>query len=107
MVHYWIHTYWSIFVRIDCTLNSARYISGELRPATLPFIRALQNSTFQQDNVRLHVAGIVQTFLDTENFQLLSWPARSPDLSPIENVWFMVAERLAPHHTLLTTIDEL
>lgn len=97
----------SPLVRIEGTLNSGRYISGVLRPVALPFIRALRNATFQQDNARPHVAGIVRTFLDTENVRLLSWPARSPDLSPIENVWSMVAERLARHHTAVTTVDEL
>ncbi|GFX60918.1 uncharacterized protein TNCV_2275511 [Trichonephila clavipes] len=29
----------SLLVRIDDTFNSARYISGVLRPVTLPFIR--------------------------------------------------------------------
>ncbi|GFV47331.1 hypothetical protein TNCV_4829871 [Trichonephila clavipes] len=37
-------------------------------------------------------AGIVRTFLDAENVRLLPWPAHSPYLSPIENVWFMLAE---------------
>ncbi|GFW54353.1 hypothetical protein TNCV_3703131 [Trichonephila clavipes] len=37
----------------------------------------------------------------------LSWPAHSPDLSLIENIWSMVAERLARHHTPVTTVDEL
>ncbi|GFU63759.1 hypothetical protein TNCV_3321561 [Trichonephila clavipes] len=51
-----------------------------------PFIRALPHPTFQQDNVRPHVAAIVQTFLDTENIRLLPWSAGSPYLPPIENV---------------------
>ncbi|GFV16180.1 hypothetical protein TNCV_3379441 [Trichonephila clavipes] len=38
----------SPLVRIDGTLNSARYISGVLQPVVLPFIRALRNTTFQQ-----------------------------------------------------------
>ncbi|GFT34665.1 hypothetical protein TNCV_1536031 [Trichonephila clavipes] len=36
--------------------------------------------------------GIVRTFLDTENVRLLPWSARSPDLSPIGNVWSLAAE---------------
>ncbi|GFW50226.1 HTH_Tnp_Tc3_2 domain-containing protein [Trichonephila clavipes] len=52
-----------------------------------------------QNIARPHVAGIVQTFLDTENARLLSWPLRSPDLTPIEQV--------ASHHTLITNVDEL
>ncbi|GFW78859.1 uncharacterized protein TNCV_2058801 [Trichonephila clavipes] len=35
------------------------------------------------------------------------WPARSSDLSLIENFWSMIAERLALHHTPVTTVDEL
>ncbi|GFV97921.1 uncharacterized protein TNCV_5069611 [Trichonephila clavipes] len=40
----------SPLVLIDGTLNSARYISGVLRPVALHFLRALKNRTFQQDN---------------------------------------------------------
>ncbi|GFT79648.1 transposable element Tcb1 transposase [Trichonephila clavipes] len=70
----------SPLVRTHGTLNSARFISGVLRPVALPFIRALRNPMFQQDNKRPHFAIIVRTFRDTENVQLLPWPARSPNL---------------------------
>ncbi|GFT50418.1 uncharacterized protein TNCV_1004201 [Trichonephila clavipes] len=62
----------SSLVRIDGTLNSARYISSVLRPVVLSFIRVLRNPTFKQDNTRSQVAGIVRTFLDTENVRLLA-----------------------------------
>ncbi|GFX61655.1 transposable element Tcb1 transposase [Trichonephila clavipes] len=65
-------------------MNSARY-GGVLQPVDLPFIPALRSPTFQQDNARQHVVGILRTFLDGENVRLLTWPARSQDLSPIEN----------------------
>ncbi|UYV61874.1 hypothetical protein LAZ67_1006915 [Cordylochernes scorpioides] len=41
----------------------------------------------QQDNERPHVARIVQRFFVNRQIELLPWPARSPDLSPIENMW--------------------
>ncbi|GFY36862.1 hypothetical protein TNCV_2568241 [Trichonephila clavipes] len=62
------YTSQSPLVRIDSTLKSARYISGVLRPGSLPFIRALRNPTLQLDNTRLHVAGIVRTFLIQKMF---------------------------------------
>ncbi|GFX74762.1 uncharacterized protein TNCV_3121911 [Trichonephila clavipes] len=102
-----VYTLQSRFVRTDSTLNSARYISGVLRALSLPFIQALRNLMFKQDNTWPHVAGILQTFLDTKNVWLLPWPSHSLDLSPIENVWSMVAERLALDHTPVTTFDEL
>ena len=58
----------SPLVHYDGTLNNHRYIFVVLRPVALPFLSALRNATFQQDNALRHVAGIVRTFLDTENF---------------------------------------
>ncbi|GFX77602.1 transposable element Tcb1 transposase [Trichonephila clavipes] len=49
----------------------------------------------------------VMTYPDTKNVRLFPLPARSPDLSPIETVWSIVAERLARHHTADSTVDEL
>ncbi|GFU49486.1 transposable element Tc1 transposase [Trichonephila clavipes] len=97
----------SPLVRTDSILNSARYISSVLHSVSLPFIRALRNPTFQQNNKQLYISGIIRTFLDTKNVRLLPWSARSPDLSPIENTWSMVTELLARHHTPVTTVDEL
>ncbi|GFW52672.1 transposable element Tcb1 transposase [Trichonephila clavipes] len=71
--------------------DSSRYISGVLRPVSLPCIRALRNLTFQQDNARPHDSVFVRTFLDTENVRLLPWPARSSNLSPLKNTWTIVA----------------
>ncbi|GFT72184.1 transposable element Tcb1 transposase [Trichonephila clavipes] len=94
-------------VRMAGTLNSQRYISEVLEPVVLPYLQALATAIFQQDNARPHVTGIVQRFFINHQIELLSWPARSPDLSPIENMWFMVAQRL-PHITPpVATPDQL
>ncbi|GFX97610.1 transposable element Tcb1 transposase [Trichonephila clavipes] len=39
--------------------------------------------------------------------ELLPWPARSPDLSPIENMWSMVAQRLTQITPPAATPDQL
>ncbi|GFT17608.1 transposable element Tcb1 transposase [Trichonephila clavipes] len=62
-----------------------------LARAVQQLVRSL---TFQQDNARPHVAGVVRIFLDTENVRLLPWPARSPYLFSLENSLSMVTKRL-------------
>ena len=60
------YTFRSLFVRIDSTLNSGRYVSVETSGSTFNL-----NPAKRQDNARTYVAGTVRTFLDTENIQLL------------------------------------
>ncbi|GFU07328.1 transposable element Tcb1 transposase [Trichonephila clavipes] len=70
-------------VHIAGTLNSQRYISEVLEPIVLPYLQCLVTAIFQQDNACPHVARIVQRFFVNYQVELLPWPARSPDLSPI------------------------
>ncbi|GFX50010.1 transposable element Tc1 transposase [Trichonephila clavipes] len=81
-------------VRIDGTSNSQRYISNVLEPVVLPYLQGLAKAIFQQNNAGPHVKLFVQRFFVNHQIELLSWPARSPDLSPIENTSSMVAQRL-------------
>ena len=50
--------------------------------------------TFQHDNASIHRANVVETALSRWKVPLLPWPALSPDLSPIENLWSYVSGRL-------------
>ncbi|GFX51584.1 transposable element Tcb1 transposase [Trichonephila clavipes] len=81
-------------VRIAGTLNSQRYIFEVLEPVVLPYLQGLATVIFQQDNAGSLIARILQRLFVNHQIELLLWPARSPDLSPIENLWSMVAQRL-------------
>ncbi|GFX81412.1 transposable element Tcb2 transposase [Trichonephila clavipes] len=67
------------------TLTGQRYVDDILRLHVGPFLNDLPGAIFQQDNARPHTARVAQDFL--RHFQTLPWPARSPDLSPVEHVW--------------------
>ncbi|GFS57491.1 transposable element Tcb1 transposase [Trichonephila clavipes] len=94
-------------VRIADILNNQRYMSEVLEPIVLPYLQGLATAIFQQDNVRPHMARIVQKFFVNHQIELLPWKARFPDLSPIENMWFIVAQRLTQITPPAATSDQL
>ena len=81
---------------IEGTLNSNCNIREVLQPEVLPLLQATPHAIFQQDNAWPHVARIVQAFFQRLRVSLHTWPACSPDMSPIEHVWDMVGRRLIP-----------
>uniref|UniRef100_A0AAR2L5Z9 Tc1-like transposase DDE domain-containing protein n=1 Tax=Pygocentrus nattereri TaxID=42514 RepID=A0AAR2L5Z9_PYGNA len=47
-----------------------------------------------QDNARHPVAGVCQQFLQDEGIEAMDWPARSPDLNPIEHIWDIMSRSI-------------
>jgi len=53
------------------------------------------NFVFQQDGDGSHTAAVVRAWLDEQEEEWIrDWPAQSPDMSPIENLWAIVTRRL-------------
>ena len=62
---------------------------------------------YQDDNAPAHRARTVATFLQDQGVEHLPWPACSPDMNPIENLWAEVTRGINNLARQLTNVDEL
>jgi len=62
---------------------------------------------FQHDNSSVHTAHIVKSYFTRNKIKVMEWPANSPDLNPIEQVWMYIGRQLEKYKEPPTTTDDL
>ncbi|GFU44501.1 transposable element Tcb1 transposase [Trichonephila clavipes] len=92
----------SSLVLIRGTMTAQLYVHDILQPHALPLMQRLPGAIFQQDNARPHTARVSQDCLRTVT--TLTWPGRSPDLSPIEHIWDHLGRQVG-HSTSLNELE--
>ena len=96
-------------IRLEGRITAKIYIEL-LENYLLPFINNLENKNnyiFQEDNAPIHTAHIAKDWKKDNNIASLPWPAQSPDLNPIENLWDVLERRVRKHKPLPRNQDNL
>lgn len=89
-------------------LTAQRYITDILEPHVVPFAPFLgDNFIFMHDNARPHTANIVRNYLNDVGITQMDWPARSPDMNPIEHVWDIIGRRVRAKTPAPRNVHEL
>lgn len=76
----------------------------------LPFINTFPPSQpviYQQDNASIHSSKLTSTYLWRSCISTLDWPACSPDLNPIENIWGHLVRAIYAGNKQYQTVAEL
>ena len=83
--------------KIDNKFKSPAYLKL-LQTSFVPEIQQVKTDyIFMQDNASIHKTENVMDFLKAEHIETFDWPARSPDLNPIENIWVEMQKLLNKH----------
>ncbi|KFM62253.1 Transposable element Tc3 transposase, partial [Stegodyphus mimosarum] len=90
------------------SVNGTRYCNELL----LPYVRLFRGAMgpqflFMDDNAPCHRTVAAEQFLESEDIERMDWPARSPDLNPIEHVWDFLGRCLAARTLPPVMIPEL
>ena len=94
---------------VEGIINSVKYqeILDDSLISSLHLITGEKSPIFQQDLAPPHNFKSTKEWLSARNIDVLEWPANSPDLNPIENIWKDIKFLIKKQTVLPKTKEEL
>lgn len=85
---------------VYCSRSSYRSFKEHLRSNH-------QTSTFKPNNTSIYTTRMTWAWLRLNFVSFLDWPACSPDLNPVKNVWGVIVRKMYKHGNQYTNVSEL
>lgn len=79
---------------IDKRFNSVKYIDLLQYFAVKLINLNFRDCIIVQDNSPVHKSKVAMEYLSKQNFKTLEWPAKSPDLNIMENIWHLISNEV-------------